>query len=78
VGLIRNFEYSIYNMILKEALLREIFDIDIAFTNEALRCDLQYISTTNIVLKADEYVLISNIRDSNSIYARKVLIYQNN
>lgn len=60
-------EDSMYRTILKEALLRAIFDIDIAFTNEALRSDLQSGSTASIVLKADEYVLVANIGDSKAL-----------
>ena len=59
-------EDSMYRTILKEALLRAVFDIDIAFTNEALISDLQSGSTASIVLKANEYVLVANIGDSKA------------
>ncbi|XP_057863607.2 uncharacterized protein LOC131071684 isoform X2 [Cryptomeria japonica] len=60
-------EDSMYRMILKEALLRALYDIDIAFSNEAFRNNLNSGSTASVVLKADEYVLVANIGDSKAL-----------
>ncbi|KAH9318303.1 hypothetical protein KI387_020072, partial [Taxus chinensis] len=60
-------EDSMYRMILKEALLRALYDIDTTFTNEAFRNDLHSGSTASVVLKADEYVLVANIGDSKAL-----------
>ncbi|XP_059625186.1 probable protein phosphatase 2C 51 [Cornus florida] len=53
--------------ILKEALLRTIKDIDLTFTEEALRNNLPSGSTAVIALLVDGQILVANVGDSKAL-----------
>ncbi|PON94973.1 Protein phosphatase [Trema orientale] len=57
---------SSHLVILKEALLRAIHDIDATFTKEASRTNLESGSTATVILLADGQILVANIGDSKA------------
>lgn len=57
---------SFHLEILREALLRAIHDIDVAFTKDAFRENFDSGSTAAVVLQADTQVLVANIGDSKA------------
>ncbi|KAL4200161.1 hypothetical protein AMTRI_Chr03g148290 [Amborella trichopoda] len=63
----RIYDGSIYMDILKESLLRTIYDIDATFSKDAFRHNLDSGSTAAIVLKAEGHVLVANVGDSKAL-----------
>ncbi|XP_057508078.1 probable protein phosphatase 2C 51 isoform X5 [Actinidia eriantha] len=58
---------SFHLEILKEALLRAIHDIDVTFSKEASRENLDSGSTANVILIADGQILVANVGDSKAL-----------
>ncbi|KAK4492507.1 hypothetical protein RD792_003318 [Penstemon davidsonii] len=52
--------------ILREALLRAIYDIDTAFSKDASRYNLSSGTTATVVLLADNQILVANVGDSKA------------
>ncbi|KAL3849901.1 hypothetical protein ACJIZ3_011783 [Penstemon smallii] len=52
--------------ILREALLRAIYDIDAAFSKDASRYNLSSGTTATVVLLADNQILVANVGDSKA------------
>ncbi|XP_057965687.1 uncharacterized protein LOC131156200 isoform X3 [Malania oleifera] len=53
--------------ILKESLLRAIHDIDVTFSTDALRNNLDSGSTATVILIADGHILVANVGDSKAL-----------
>ncbi|PSS14594.1 Protein like [Actinidia chinensis var. chinensis] len=58
---------SFHLEILKEALLRAIHDIDVTFSKEASRENLDSGSTATVILIADGQILVANVGDSKAL-----------
>ncbi|XP_058191474.1 uncharacterized protein LOC131308546 isoform X2 [Rhododendron vialii] len=61
------FSGSFHLEILKESLLRAIHDIDVAFSKEASRDNLDSGSTATVILLADGKILVANVGDSKAL-----------
>ncbi|XP_020586036.1 uncharacterized protein LOC110028503 isoform X2 [Phalaenopsis equestris] len=65
------FDDAFHLEILKESLLRTIHDIDVTFSKEALKANLDSGSTATIVLIADDRILAANVGDSKAFLCSK-------
>ncbi|KAL6500526.1 hypothetical protein OROHE_025892 [Orobanche hederae] len=58
--------------LLKEALLRAIHDIDIAFSKDASRYNVSSGTTATVVLLADTQILVANLGDSKAFLCSEI------
>ncbi|CAI9107759.1 OLC1v1007201C5 [Oldenlandia corymbosa var. corymbosa] len=63
---------SFHLEILKEALLRALHDIDVAFTMDALRYNFHSGSTAAVILIADHQILVANVGDSKAFLCSEI------
>ncbi|PKA48805.1 Putative protein phosphatase 2C 76 [Apostasia shenzhenica] len=65
------FDEAFHLEILKESLVRTIHDIDVTFSKEALKLNIESGSTATVVLIANGHILTANVGDSKAFLCSK-------